>query len=212
MSSDIFYQHDGDILWSQWRSEAKCRPFHPSNWLTRIWNEWRSCFVLIKDISGNHTLTSCSASCFSLSIYDSCFSDCSHLSHHYSSYFHAFLCSYMDPSYFVSFCWLLVSGKPHHSALLVYTRISQPVGHGRIVDGSRPGIIEIECVLHIEHFNVNVSSSWAANDMIRALLSLFVIDYCNTEVATQTTTLCTTRQFEADRRLMLPWKRNLEAG
>jgi len=33
------------------------------------------------------------------------------------------------------FSSLLVSCKPHHLALIVYSTISQPVGHGRIVTG-----------------------------------------------------------------------------
>jgi len=56
----------------------------------------------------------------------------------------------MDPAYFVKiFPLLTVSGKPHHSALIVYSRVSQPTGHGRIFDGSRPCIIEIEYVLQV---------------------------------------------------------------
>jgi len=31
----------------QWRNKAKCRLFNPSNLLTKILNEKRSCFVLI---------------------------------------------------------------------------------------------------------------------------------------------------------------------
>ena len=30
-------------------------------------------------------------------------------------------------------CWLLVSCMPHHLALIVYSRVSQPVGHRRIL-------------------------------------------------------------------------------
>jgi len=51
-------------------------------------------------------------------------------------------------------------------------------------DCSRPGNIEIEYVLQVEPFNVNVVSSWAANDTIRSLLSWCVRDYCNTEIST----------------------------
>jgi len=67
----------------------------------------------------------------------------------------------MDLAYIVKNfpCWFSVSGKPHHSVLIIYSRISQPVGRGRIFDCSRPGIIEIEYVLQVEPFNVNVGSS-----------------------------------------------------
>jgi len=44
------------------------------------------------------------------------------------------------------------------------------VDHGRIFDGSRPDIIEIEYVLYVEPIKVNDGSSWAANDIY-----LFVI-------------------------------------
>ena len=56
-------------------------------------------------------------------------------------------------------CWLFVSGKLHYSALIVYSRISQLLSHGRIFDGSRPGNIEIEYILQVEPFDVNVGSS-----------------------------------------------------
>jgi len=41
-----------------------------------------------------------------------------------------------DPAYFVKISLLvfLVSDKPHHLALMVYSRVSQPVGHGRIFE------------------------------------------------------------------------------
>jgi len=38
--------------------------------------------------------------------------------------------------------WLLVSNNPHQLALIICSRVSQPMGHGRIFDESRPGIIE----------------------------------------------------------------------
>jgi len=51
------------------------------------------------------------------------FSACGHLSHNYSCCFSACLYAYeyMEPAYLVKFflCLLLVSGKPHHSALMV---------------------------------------------------------------------------------------------
>jgi len=67
----------------------------------------------------------------------------------------------MDPAYFVKFfpCWFLVSCMLHHSALIIYSRVSQPVSHGRIFDVSRPGISETAYVLQVELFNVNVVSS-----------------------------------------------------
>jgi len=89
------------------------------------------------------------------------FSDFSHLCRHYFSHFSAFLYAHMDLAYIVKNfpCWFLVSGKPHHSVLIIYSRNSEPVGQGRIFDCSRPGIIEIEYVLQVEPFNVNVGSS-----------------------------------------------------
>jgi len=89
------------------------------------------------------------------------FSDFSHLCHHYFSHFSAFLYAHMDLAYIVKNfpCLLSVSGKQHHSVLIIYSRISQPVGRGRIFDCSRPGIIEIEYILQIEPFNVNFGSS-----------------------------------------------------
>ena len=74
----------------------------------------------------------------------------------------------MDQAYFVNFFsgGVLVSGKPHHSALLVYSRVSQPVGHGLIFDDSRPDIIETEYILQVEPFSVNVGSSCATNDIL----------------------------------------------
>jgi len=79
------------------------------------------------------------------------FSACSHLFHHYSCYFSSFLYAYTDTAYFVKFfpCLILVSGKPHHSTLIVYSRVSEPVDHGRIFDGSPAGIIETEYVLRV---------------------------------------------------------------
>ena len=65
----------------------------------------------------------------------------------------------MDPAYFVKIfpSWLLVSGKPHRTAPISgkphvsgkphgyrFLQVSQPVGHGRIFDGSRWSIIQIE--------------------------------------------------------------------
>ena len=75
------------------------------------------------------------------------FSDFSHICHHYYSHFSAFLYAHMDLAYIVKKfpCWLSVSGKPHHSVLIIYSRISQSVGHGRIFDCSRTGIIKNEC-------------------------------------------------------------------
>jgi len=54
------------------------------------------------------------------------FSACRHLSHHYFSYFSANLYACIDPAYFVKNfpCWLLFSGKPHRSALIVYYNVS----------------------------------------------------------------------------------------
>ena len=138
-----------------WRSEAKCRPgptikmqpFLPLKLLTRIWNERRSYFVLMKYIRGNQTLTNCKGSCFSLSDYDFC------LWPLFSLLLFLFFCflkvpvyAYMDQTLSVkSFpCWLFASGKLHYSALIVYSRVSQLLSHGRIFDGSRPGNIEIE--------------------------------------------------------------------
>ena len=67
----------------------------------------------------------------------------------------------MDLAYIVKNfpCWLSVSGKPHHSVLIIYSRISQPEGRGRNFDCSRPGVIEIEYILQVEPFDVNVGSS-----------------------------------------------------
>jgi len=67
----------------------------------------------------------------------------------------------MDLAYIVKNfpCYFLVSGKSHHSVLIIYSRIYQLVEHGRIFDCLRPGIIEIEYVLQVEPFNVNVGSS-----------------------------------------------------
>jgi len=57
-----------------------------------------------------------------------------------------------SPSYFLP-CWLLISCKLHHLSLIVYSRVSQPVGHGKTFDGSRSGNIEVEDVWQVEPFN-----------------------------------------------------------
>ena len=82
--SKIYAVTSGVARWSAARGRPqKCRPFHPSNLLTRIWNERRTCFVLIKDTSSlimkhlehhNQTLTNWNGSCFSLSIMSLAFS------------------------------------------------------------------------------------------------------------------------------------------
>jgi len=50
-----------------------------------------------------------------------------------------FIHAYKDLAYFVNFrpCWLLVSCKSHHLALLLYPRVSQPEGHRKIFGWSR---------------------------------------------------------------------------
>ena len=101
--------------------------------------------VFARDIYGKEC--SWSRSCLSLSIMSLTFSDCRH---HSLLFLFCLLslhtvCIYEPGSFHQFFpCWLVVSGKPRHLALIVYSRVSQPVGHGRIFDGSRPGIIEIE--------------------------------------------------------------------
>jgi len=82
------------------------------------------------------------------------------------------------------------------------------MGHGRIFDGSRPGIIEIDYVLLVEILTENVGSFSATNVVIRFLSWLPVRNYCDVEIFTKLTTLCTIcrywRHFEADRWLLLP--------
>ena len=67
---------------------------------------------------------------------------------------------HMDPAYVLKFPLLLFSLR--YAAPLGFDRflqVSQPVGHGRSFDGSRPGIIEVEYALQVGPFNVNVVSS-----------------------------------------------------
>jgi len=69
--------------------------------------------------------------------------------------------------------------------VIVYSRVSQPVGHGRILIGSRPGITDIEYVLQVEPFNENADSSRAAYDITCFLSpSLCVGNYCDTNIST----------------------------
>jgi len=48
--------------------------------------------------------------------------------------------------------------------------------------------------------------------MIRSLSSIWIRNYCDTDISTLCTVCSCWRHFEADRRLLLPWKRNLEVG
>jgi len=52
---------------------------------------------------------------------------CSHFYRHYSYFFLSYM--YVHPAYFVQFfpCWFVVSGKPHRSAFVIYSRVSQLV-------------------------------------------------------------------------------------
>jgi len=83
----------------------------------------------------------------------------------------------MNPgSYFLP-CWHLISCKPHHLVLIVYSRVSQPVGHGRICEGLQPGNIEIEHIWQVEPFiNENEQRKGSAFALIVAkVLSLKVV-------------------------------------
>jgi len=105
------------------------------------------------------------------------FSDCRYRYHHYSSYFSAFgKLAYMNRAPCFLPYRLLVSCKPHHLVLIVYSKVSQSVGHGRIFDGSRPGNTEIEYIWRVEPFDENyqqISSAFAL--IIANVVSLKVV-------------------------------------
>jgi len=127
--------------------------------------------------------------CLSLLIMSLASSDCRHLSHHHSSYFLLF-CMYVhmnSASYFVR-CWHLVSCKPHHQALIIYSRVSEPVGHGRIFNGSRQGNIEIEYIWQVELLTkTNNKQAWPSHWLQRTSchwkLFLFLLCACARVVA-----------------------------
>jgi len=110
------------------------------------------------------------------------FSDCSH----YFSHFSALLYAYIDLAYIVKNfpCWLSVFGKSHHLVLILYSWISQPMGHGRIFDCSRPGIIEIEYVLQLNPLTQTLVAHGLQMTQYALFFHYALKDYCNTEVTT----------------------------